>query len=112
MKLTSQQKKTVTAHAKNLSLNAAAQRVEDFIAGVLRLNALQQTQYFPDPDPKGLLAIATSDLTADRELVLRNECRIPSFAVFDDRGIPQVAGLSTYLARQGYDARFLGRLAH
>ena len=68
--------------------------------------------YFPNPDPKGLLAIEVAHLTAERENILRDECMVPTFAVYDDRGVPHISGLSTYLFGKGYDARFIGRLSH
>lgn len=99
--------------ARQLPLNAPAERVEDFISQVLNLNPIQQAEYFPGPDPQGLLAVAVANLTGDRERVLRVECAIPTFAVYEDNlGVYEIAGLSTYLRSKGYDDEFLGRLAH
>jgi len=112
MSLSSHERQRVVTAARALLLQSPGQRVENFISGTLGLNPVQQGQYFPSPDPKGLLAIAVGYLTAERETILREECTIPTFAVFYDRGIPQISGLSTYLAKNRYNPKFIGRLAH
>jgi hypothetical protein len=52
-------------------------------------------------------------LTKEREKILRDECQVPEFAVYQDaQSIPHVAGFDTYLATKNLDARMRGRLAH
>jgi len=87
--------------------------VEDFLSGVLGLNAVQRGQYFPNPDPTGLLEIAVGHLTEQRERILRDECSVPEFAVYQDaHKVHYVAGFDTFLAAKKVDARLRGRLAH
>ncbi len=71
---------------------------------------LFQGQYFPSPDPDGSLAIAIGNLTHARERILRDECLVPTFVIYEDRGVSQIAGLSNYLELRGYDAHFRNRL--
>jgi hypothetical protein len=112
MALTAQETRQVLTSARQLTLDAPAERVEVFISRVLGLNPIQQAAYFPGPDPKGLLALAIADLTGKREGILRDEGAIPSFAVYEDNlGIFHVAGLATYLESTGFDAAFRGRLS-
>jgi hypothetical protein len=93
-------------------MNAPAVRAEDFLSGVLGLNAVQRGQYFPNPDPTGLLEIAVSHLTLKRENILQEECSIPSYAVYKDgQNNHQIAGFDTYLATKNVDAVIRGRLA-
>jgi hypothetical protein len=113
MSLTQQEVNQVLDSARNLALNAAAKRVEDFIGRSLGLNPFQQAQYFPDPDPNDLLAIAVARLTRQQEEILRNEAAVPTFAVYDNAlGIPSIAGLSTYLEFQGISNQFISRLSN
>src|ERR1044072_4455970 len=111
MLLTTQENRRVLNATRSIPLNAPAERVDAFISRTLGFNVIQQAVHFPDPDPGGLLAIAVGNLTQAREAMLRDECDIPNFVVFDDSaGGPLSAGFSTYLASRGFDARFQGRL--
>ena len=67
---------SIVAAVRQLALNAPAVRVENFFSGVLGLNAVQRGQYFPNPDPTGLLEIAVGHLTRERERILQTECSI------------------------------------
>jgi hypothetical protein len=111
MALSKQEVRQVIAAIRNLRLDAPILRVEDFIGSVLRLNPIQQAQYFPSSDPTGLLEIAVAHLTEERERILRDDCNIPDFAVFQDvQKHPCIAGLDTYLAFQTVDAKLRSRL--
>jgi hypothetical protein len=96
-----------------LQSNEPAVRVETFISRALGLNPVQQAQYFPAPDPAGLLNLAVAHLTKEREKILRDECHIPDFIVYQDaRNKPTVAGFGTYLTGLPIPAKARGRLAH
>jgi hypothetical protein len=113
MALTNQEVRRITAAVRALAFNAPPARAEDFIAQTLGLNPAQQAQYFPNPDPTGLTGIAVGYLTEERETILRDQCQIPSFAVYQDQqNVFQVAGLDTYLTARQVPARTRGRLAH
>src|SRR5258708_7809278 len=113
MALTNLEVRRITTAVRALVFNAPSARVEDFIARALGLNAAQQAQYFPDPDPTGLMGIAVGYLSEERETMLRDECQMPSFAVYQDQqNVFHVAGLDTYLATRQVPARMRGRLAH
>jgi hypothetical protein len=102
----------VLASAQALTLTSPIERVESFISRLLGFNAIQQAQHFPSPDPGGLLAIAVANLTGAREAMLRDECVVPTFVVYEDAlHVPQIAGLSTYVNARGYDVEFQRRLA-
>lgn len=110
MLLQAHEQRQVLASSRALPLTAVPQRVEDFIAGILGWNAIQQGLYFPSPDPDGSLAIAIADLTHARERILRDECIVPTFVIYEDRGVSQIAGLSSYLELRSHDVRFRERL--
>ena len=115
MALSSSQVRRVISAARTLSTIAPAEYVEDFIAGVLGLNPMEIADYFPQPDPEGEMAKAVAHLSREREIILRDECAIPEFAVFlDPVGGErwQIAGFNTYLASKGFDASFTNRLRH
>ena len=113
MALSAQEVRQIKAAARQISLNAPVERVEDFVCRVLGLNAVQRTQYFPGPDPTGFRAIAVGHLTTEREKILGGECCVPSFAVYHDTlKIPKISGFSTYLAAKPVDAQLRGRLTH
>src|SRR5258708_4740537 len=103
MLFTSQETSKFLKVARELPLNAPAERVEAFISRVLKLNAIQQGQHFPNPDPTGLLAIAVGSLTQSREKILRDDCALPTFAIYSDAlGVSQIGGFSTYLASKNF----------
>ena len=88
-------------------------RVEEFISKTLGLNVAQRGQYFPSPDPHGLLDIAVAHLTNERERILRDDCLIPEFIVHKDKqNVNYVSGFDAYLASQKADTVLRGRLAH
>jgi hypothetical protein len=99
--------------ARRLPLDAPAERVEDWLSRILGLNPIQRAEYSPSPDPNALFAIAIAYHTEERERILREDCSIPAFAVYEDSlGVYQIAGLSTYLRTKGHIEEFLGRLDH
>jgi hypothetical protein len=113
MALSPQEVRQIITAVRALPLNAPSVPVEDFIGGVLQLNMVQQAQYFPNPDPAGLLSVAVSRLTKNREKMLRYECQVPDFAVYEDaQKKPHVAGTDTYLTLKAVDPKLRGRLAH
>src|SRR5438034_11757699 len=113
MALSAQEVRQIKEAARQVTLVAPAERVEDFVCRVLGLNAVGRTQYFPSPDPAGLMAIAVGHLTAEREKILGVECSVPSFAVFHDTlKIPKISGFYTYLEAKPVDAQLRGRLNH
>lgn len=112
MSLSLAQRRQVLAAARGLPILSPTERVEDFIGGVLGLNPFQQGQYFPNPDPSGLLAIATGHLSAQRETILRDDCAVPTFVIHDVGNVPHISGLSTYLTSQAYPPKFTGRVSH
>jgi hypothetical protein len=113
MSLTVQETNRVVQSARNLTLTAPSERVEDFIGRVLGLNPIQQAAYFPDPDPTSALNLAIANLTRRQEEVLRDDAALPTFAVYKDAlGVPHIAGLNTYLAAEGIDVRVRNRLTH
>jgi len=113
MALSAQDVRKIKEAARQISIVAPAERVEVFVCRVLGLNAVQRTQYFPSPDPTGLMAIAVGHLTTERERILGVECNIPKFAVYHDAlKIPKTSGFSTYLEAKPVDAQLRGRLTH
>lgn len=111
MLLTPHETSRVFTAAKALNFAAPAERVEYFASRILGFNPVQQALHFPSPDPAGLLSIAIADLTQGREALLRDDCVLPTFAIYPDRGVLHIAGLSTYLNGQGYSASFGERVA-
>ncbi len=113
MVLSALEVRQIIATARQRPLNAPSVRVEDFISGILGLNAVQRGQYFPSPDPTGLLGIAVAHLTEERESILRDESLVPEFAVYQDvHKTHYISGLDTYLATKNVDTKLRGRLAH
>jgi hypothetical protein len=113
MALSAQELEQIATAARQISSDAAVERLEDFVGRVLNLNAVQLADYFPKPDPTGQLAIALAEVTGSREAILRDECSIPSYVAFSDAlEVPQVAGFHTFLQSRNCDERFLGRLRH
>src|SRR6476660_3588266 len=101
----------VLTAARALQLDTPEDSTENFISTVLGLNAAQRVTYFPSPDPGGLLAIAVAHLTGERERLLRDECIIPSFAIYQDaNGSFRIAGLDTYLASKNVTPSLRERL--
>jgi hypothetical protein len=113
MALTAQETRRVIAATRQLPTIHPQERVEDFIGNILTLNQAQLAAYFPNPDPTSSLQTAVAELTSERERLLRDECVVPDFAVYQDvHKTFHIAGLHTYLTTKGVPARLLGRLAH
>lgn len=113
MALSAQEVRRIITAARRLPLNAPSVRVEDFMSGILALNPVQRGLYFPDPDPTGLLGIAVAYLTQERERILRDECHVPEFAVYQDANKNRfISGFDTYLATRNIGAKLRGRLLH
>ena len=111
MALTVSETSRILRASKQLTLDAASERVEDFIARILGLNPLQQAAYFPDPDPTNSLDIAVANLTRLQQDTLWDDAAVPTFAVYKDIfNVPHIAGLNTYLALDGLTVRFRNRL--
>ena len=112
MELSAQEVRRIRTAAGQINLTHAPERVEDFIGRVLGLNPAQLAQYFPTPDPMGLMAIAVGHLTKERENILIGECRVPTFTVYNDAlQVPQISGLSTYLSNKQVDPETVSRLS-
>ncbi len=113
MALSAQEVRQIIAAVRQLPSNAPSVRVEDFISQTLGLNPVQRGLYFPNPDPAGLLEIAVAHLTKKREKILRDECLVPEFTVYQDVHSQHfVSGFDTYLGIRNIAAKLRGRLAH
>lgn len=114
MTLTSAQLSTVLAAARALPLTAVSVTVESFFGAVLSLTTLELAAVFPDPDPQGIAAIAISELTNLRDEILREECEVPTFVIFDSPQGFSIAGLCYYydniVSTSNYPANFTRRL--
>lgn len=96
--LTKAEARAIARAARVLPLAAPQVRFEDFAASELGLSAAERMDYFPYPDPNGLVDKAVAVLTLDREEMLRDESIIPPFVVTRDiAGAYWVCGLVTYL---------------
>jgi len=101
----------ITKAAKALSMTAAEERVETFVARVLHLNAAQALDCFPTPDPLGLLSTTVAYLTQARESVLRIDCDLPTYVVYEDQiGNFWIAGSDTYFSNRSIPAALRARL--
>lgn len=112
--LTGVQESLLLDTARNLSMNAGAQRVEDFVANALTLNAAQRLILFPNPDPNGNAAKIIGCLTGQRERILGQEGTIPSYVIWND-GVqgPMISGVVEYLQQLlGGSNRLVQRLPH
>jgi hypothetical protein len=113
MGLSSSEMSATLKAARALKTDAPPISVEEFIGEVLTLNSVELAMRFPDPDPASALDIAVSELTNLRESILRDDCTIPNFVVFQDAGGKyQIGGLSSYLASMNADATLIARLTH
>lgn len=115
MALTASQMKLVASRARALPIDAPAMTVEAFYGSVLGLNALQLGALFPKPDVSGIGAIQISQLTLEREEILRDKCDIPSFVVYETPVGFFICGLVTYYKSEkplpaDYPSDFLDRL--
>jgi hypothetical protein len=111
MALSKQEVRQIITAVRQMPVDTLPARVEDFISQTLGLNAVQRGVYFPSPDPAGLLEVAIAHLTKEREKILRDECIIPTFAVYQDvNGRHFVSGFNSYLASKNVDANLRGRL--
>src|SRR5882724_6787941 len=102
----------IATASRAIALDAVAEPFESFVGRSLGWNAIQQATNFPQPDPMGELAKAVAHITREREIILRDECAIPTFAVFTGlAGTPQISGFSNYLQTKGFAVPFLDRFA-
>ncbi len=96
--------------ARGIALWANSLTVEDFVGAALGLSGVQTAALFPTGDPKGTLAFITSELTKQREIILREETSLPTYVVTKSvAGVYQICGLLVYL-QPTTQAATLGRL--
>ena len=114
MRLTAAQLGTVCTAAQRLPDDAPKRLLEEFIGFELQLSVVQQALLVPDPDPTGVGAVNISGFTKSRDLLIREEGKVPSYVVFKPKGQSQhfISGISTYLdkVRGGVDPAFLQRI--
>lgn len=112
MPLSRTEVRQIVTAAKAIAFDAASEAFENFVGRILGWNPIEQAARFPQPDPAGELATAVAHVTREREIILRDECAVPSFAVFKNpAGAPQIGGFSNYLQTKGLPAPFLERIA-
>lgn len=97
--LSKRQVSLVRAAVKALPMNATEERVEDFVSRHLGFSAHERGQYFAGPNGATTLSITVAELTRERETVLRDNCEIPNYMVYEDtHGVWQLSGLEYYLS--------------
>ena len=100
----------VRRSARNLSFDAPAVRVENFVSRELGLSAAQRASYL---DPDGLAQIV-AELSRQREEILSNDARLPGYVVYLDGvyNVSRICGLFVYLRSRGVDDVLIARLRH
>jgi hypothetical protein len=97
--------------ARQLTQNQPAQRISDFVGGVLGLNATQQADLVVTGFQGDSLADLVGLITKQREDFLDINGIIPTYVVYTDvHGVRQIAGIRTYLTEQNGNARLLERI--
>jgi hypothetical protein len=97
--------------AISVALDAAEERLEDFVARELGWTNADRVKFFPTPDPNGYADIIAGYFTSLREDILRDDSTLPSFVVYNKpAGGYQIVGLIPYLQRKIKDARLVSRL--
>lgn len=114
MRLNPAQLAAVNTAAANLPDDAGVQPLEEFMGSVLALNLVEKASLMPDPDPTGVGSINVSEFTKARDLLIRDEGKVPSYVVYKPKGQSQhfVSGIATYLrsVRGGAEPSFLERI--
>ncbi len=83
--------------ASRVAIDAPSQRLDKFIAAVLKLNPYQVNAVFPLPDKSGERALLISQITNRRLDLLREKGTIPDFVIHKVKDVPRISGLETYL---------------
>lgn len=112
MRFNKTQTAKILVEARGLAYFAPQVSVEEFYCSTLAIDAINRGDYFPSPDPTCLLAIAVSNLTSERDRLLKEKEVIPNFVVFTDAvGKYFISGLGTYLISNGNN-QLAQRLQH
>jgi len=108
-KWSQQQVSRVTRDAQRLALNAAAMRVEHFVADSLNLSTADRVTLL-DPTGKALIV---AELTSRRESLLFIDGSIPRYVLYSDAaGTDQICGFTEYLSQHVTDKRMVSRFEH
>lgn len=115
MALTKAEIATVLRAARAMPMTEPAVTVEDFYGTTLGLSPVLAGSLFPKPDPAGVGAILVSHLTLEREIILRDNCDVPSFVVYETPAGFMISGLCTYYSSvkslpSDYPVDFVNRL--
>lgn len=114
MRLSSAQLAAVSTAAAIFPDDANVQPLEEFMGSVLALSLVEKASLMPDPDPTGVGSINISEFTKARDLLIRDEGKVPSYVAYKPKGQAQyfISGIATYLRtfRSGADSAFLMRI--